>query len=875
MQVMKYIKYFVISLFVVLMLLVPYLYFMVSRIDPKTLTSQVTEIMQSAGMDKVQFEEASMDYFPYPTITLRRLSVNEGIFIDRSKVYLNIVSLIKGGIKFNAIEFNEIYLDPKKLESDQKTINDYIFQSSNIDSSIYKISCNKIWDTTVRNTLVMKDLVITKTNKNIAIEFSLTNDIKYKDKAIYDSESNSYSSTLYISNRNFSFSANRIFDSSGTKSGDFTGDINNLGSFVSDISSYYDLLFLKYVKSSENVKISGKITNDSEYTILQNIQIKGKNLEAYSNYWIARKDSSYSILDVNFSKLDLASLSSGFERNSSYEDSVSGLNALRLKMKVQASNIHLVNEPISDFELLGYGAGNTFSINSCKGSIGSSGSFLISGTIEDNGFRPKFNGSLALNHNNIGKLLENSFVNEYTQKNNSSIDVEGNISISPVDLLIKDLKLTIAGQSIKGSANLKFSGAEQLILGNLEFTNLDLASNQIPLINEVYSYFKSLGYDMFDKSYVSKFVPLRNFPIKSNLKLAAQNLKVEKQDIDRFSIVADIDVGHINVDDFFISKGKTYIRGKGDIMASGLKPIVKFNLTDGEVYADSVSSDDIDFMLQYLNQNVNLSALDISGTLALKTLNVGSFASSDISGSIDDQKNSLSTKLIFSSMSGKGSLEGNMIFNPLRSNFSYVLERFEVVPLASLFSDSIPLKSGIGSISGQISATGVNSSEIYKNLYINGKFIGGNINVNNIDIEGLIGKLSKTDIDYKSSTKAFEESVNSGSTNLDSLKFSYELEAKKITSKNIVIGSKIFDGSSTLLIDIANNNIGIESIFNFFPSGAIVNNPAMTKPVKLKMAAKGNIFSPEKLLTFNSDADIVYIKELLNARINGNFKRNK
>ena len=103
------------SLFVVSILLFSYFYYIVSKIEPNKLTSQVTEIMHSAGMDKVQFEEASMDYFPYPTITLRRLSVNEGIFIDRSKVYLSIISLIKGVVKFNAIEFNEIYLDPKKL----------------------------------------------------------------------------------------------------------------------------------------------------------------------------------------------------------------------------------------------------------------------------------------------------------------------------------------------------------------------------------------------------------------------------------------------------------------------------------------------------------------------------------------------------------------------------------------------------------------------------------------------------------------------------------------------------------------------------------------------------------------------------------------
>jgi hypothetical protein len=836
----------------------------VSAIDTSDISEEVVKALSSVSGEDAKIENVDLVLLPYPSAIVRRITVNRGIFVDKVIIYPNLISLLKGEIKAGKVEANNIYINPKKTGIAGKSINQIISSISKIDTSIKEFSSRKIWDTAVNNRIILQYLKIVKNNRDIKTSFIFSKDIKLEDDTKYSKVEDNFQSKTKISSSSFLFNISRIFNENKSLSGEFRGDIKNLGVFVRDTSSYFDFMFNNYVKTPNPLTISGKILNNDEYTILDNIEIKSSDMDIKASYW-SSVDRDNNLLDVKILKLNLTELSSGPDISSDGEESLFSIDTTKLKIQMQGSNINFLGDVISSFTMTGEGDGSVFLVENCYGLIGNDGRFDLSGKISDNKYRPKFDGRIEISHKDFNKLVTDSAMSNLSTEVTSDVHLSSEISITPVDLMFAESKLTIGGQSLRGSANIKLVGKEKLLLGDLVLDDLNLDKSNLPVIRTVYNYFKSLGIGMSDQSYIGKYASLRSYPIRTNVNLTGDNLIIENQPIERLSIVSSFESGQFRIDNYSVDLGRSYIKGDGRIIANSLKPQIKININEGEIYTDAISKEDMNKVVNYLNSDFSLSSVDISSDGFLNKLKIADFEAKNISWSSDGKNGALSLgKSNMDVFGGNANFTGNFVVNPIKLNLAFGIDGFKIEDAVAVLPGKIAIDSGFASINGQISSSGTTAEQIGYNLFMKGEFLGKKVNVVGIDMENLINKLSTKDLNGEMAQSFIDESVNSGQTILDEVKGSYELSSGMMILKDINASSRFFTAASGIAISTYDYSMDLNSIFSFYPVGARIFSPSSVTPIKLRLISKGNLFDADKLLKFNDLNDISRISRILN-----------
>ena len=171
----------------------------------------------SRKLPKPFSSHTTIDNEGYPTY--RR--TDNGIFVDRAILGINLLTLFSKNKEVNEINLNNVYVNPKKVGSEETTYRNFIKKISLMNSQISSLKIEKLWDTVLMNDIIAEKINIDKDDKNLTLNFELLNYIKFRDKITYKHVNQRWTSQIAILNDNLNLSIDANFDDKTTIEGQF------------------------------------------------------------------------------------------------------------------------------------------------------------------------------------------------------------------------------------------------------------------------------------------------------------------------------------------------------------------------------------------------------------------------------------------------------------------------------------------------------------------------------------------------------------------------------------------------------------------------------------------------------------------------------
>ena len=831
----------------------------VSSIDVNSFTSSIITTIKNEFGSSVTIEKAYISVFPTPTLVITRINIDEGMFIDHATIDLSILSSIMHAPSYKKISVSDLYVNPNNINLADIKYHEAIIKLSSLPLSSIDLCISKLWDTALTNRLLAENLCIEKSNRQIQILSHFVENLRFQDKIKYLPDSNTWTSNIEIYNNNANININTIFSTTSLESGEFSGTIKNLALFTNEISTIGDFLMNNHIQSTESIELKGKIAKNEDQVFIEDIVIKGDNLDISGTYWFASNQEEIGTLSIKINTLKTENIFTGIARSHDDQEAIFSLQESKMRFVAESENVSIGKSIINNFKLDATGNGSSFKIDSCSGEIDGEGNFQISGSIESNKYRPKFLGHINLNHNNINDLIANALLQDHDNSLKTPLYIKSDLIATPIDFKMMNFKMMVGSETLSGNINLKLAGNTQLLIGDVEIDALNLQTTNFPVVKKAYEYVQSLALNMPDQNYATKYLVLRTFPIKAILDINFDGLYFsENTKFDRMSMLTSYDAGQLKIDNFLINmQDKLSISGNGRVFANSLKPQIKINISSGYIKVNDFSQNEFNDFIDFTTQNIDLSKLDLSSEGTLDNFEFNNIKISDLGWTSKNDGTILNIpKLTFTSFSGNVESSGSLSFNPLKLSFIFGIDGMDLSQMFSLSKKPLPITNGLLSVNGHLSATARDMSDLLYNLYIRGDFLSKNVTISGIDIDGAITKLSTLRLEPLIVDTVLNDSATSGETIFSKVSGSYEINSGIFSLKDISLMAETFAGSAGLAFNIYDESLDLNAIFSFYPLGAKINSPKITPPIKMKFAARGNLFEADKLLTFFSKDDI-------------------
>ncbi|MDX1924558.1 MAG: hypothetical protein SFT91_05010 [Rickettsiaceae bacterium] len=832
--------------------------------------SLISKEISSATLIDVEVGSVSVVITPYPRLRIEKLSSKDlahsaqGLEANFINIYPKLYPLIMGKVEVNALEISELNLKNYGGDFCINSLNKLTSLISKANSKIDTLKIENLWDISgVKRRLIGKVHVV-KSERDVHYALYIGQNIHFTSDSKYNLANDNFLSTIKINSPNFDFTANHVFSGDKTKSGSFRINFKNFTKATKDMGLIYHIGLLDYIGTEKLVKVEGLIKGDDNYTIYDEIKITGDDIEAKGSLYVSCDEKNQNIFNLQISKLNLSSHTSSYQQNlQSNEKPLYFDNLANLKLSITGGNIALPNGLIKSLAIEGEGTREALKIKYLYGNFEDGGKLGMWGFVYGDNDRQKFEGAFEFSGKNLNRDLSFLYNFSDSKDNVSSFFVDGNIKLTQRDIMISNFNLTTEGQNVKGDLDLKLIGKDKMLIGQLLLNSVDAQITKLTIVKNLYNYLKSLITDTRDTEYNSKFVALRNFPLKTHIRLDFNDLKIEDHPIGRFNAIFGYDHGQLKLEDYFFKNGTSYILGDAKIVSSSIKPAFYWNITDG-VLDIPTETDNINKLIGFLNQNIGSTSFDMYSSGKLESVKLGMVSINKIAWYLDNKNGTFALNDgAFSLLGGSGTLSANFAFNPTKLIASIALEKFDLAEVNKYTGSNFFISKGLSSANAQISSAGGTYEELVKNLNIGGAFLGKDLVWQNLNIPSLLKKISRNDLDQEIIQKSVSETINSGSTIIENASGKYEYYNDNILFSSIKGTSKLFSLESKGSYNVSSNYINLKSTFTFIPNITQRSDVLDSMKIELDMIAQGPPTSLYKNLTFQDPNDINRIRRMI------------
>jgi hypothetical protein len=863
MAIIKYILNFLaLSLVFFIVISLSYI-FLIGKIDDTSILKDFSNKLNEISENQISYKSAKFIKLPFPRIEVENLKINNGINADKAVIRFNLLDIISLKNKIDCLELSNVYINPNKSRVEVQNYNSIVSILGNLKIDFNKLIIRKVWDTFITNSVIMENLEINKNSSKLTLDFLLENGIKFSDNSSFSSNE-SFDSKIKIRNDNFELDINRSVHSNKTTGGNFSLSSNSLQRFSSDSKKYFDFLFNNNIKSTSPIKVTGKISEDHGSLFVKDILVSSKEIEATGEYVISNIKNDYSNLNLFFNKLDINNLYTSSTNNKINSNSFFSLNKSNLKMDIKSNNIAVLGDKISNFRLKTISKDGFLEIDECYGVAESGGEIALTGKLESNKYRPKFNGKVNIYHPDFNKIVLNTNFSYLKLPNQAEFYFSSDLIATPIDFRASNFKFSILGQNITGNSDIKFLGGENIFVGNIDFEDIDINKTVIPGLKNSYNYVLSLFTGMLDKDYSSKYNSIRNFPIKSTITLNFDRIKIEELFLKRLNVTSSYDSGIITVEDFLLDHDNALIKGTARVATKSIKPQIRINLTEGNIDFGNTDVKFYNNIINYLEKNIDFKDIDFVSTGFINRFKLPFGEISNLSWQASDNQGHFAIeKSNFLIYGGGAQFSANILLRPFKISSAFGVDSVKLDNLLeSTNLGDLAFKNGFASFNGQYSSTGGSMEWLVHNSFLRGSFIAKNVDATSLGLYDLIFSLSKSNIDEASAQKAFDRAFFS-STTLKQLYGDYEINNGIFKASNVNIMTDYASASSGFAINIYDGMMDHKTLFSFYPIGASVPAPSITPPVKMELIAKGNFRNPDKIIRFTNQGDLYQLRSFL------------
>ena len=614
-------------------------------------------------------------------------------------------------------------------------------------------------------------------------------------------------------------------------SGAVNYSIDNLKDYVNN--HYRDLdLLVTQIASTEPAKITCDFMPTNNGISMSNINLKSDSITmtGAADFFDGTKQD---IVNLHFTDLNLTKLLKTPDMESinlSKNKEVLQLKNLNSIINITADNVALSGFLIKGVKLSASSDGTKLNIAECSGDLQGEGKFDLLGVVTQNQYRSKFDGKINMTYQNANDLMSKlGYASDVSKQ--VPISLTSDIIATPVDYKFTNLYTKIGQLSVNGSAALKLIGTTPRLNLALNFSQVDFAKNEYNTISSITNYFQSLAMDMQNKDYLNKYIPLRKIGYLGNFDITLTNPVIAGKVLDKIHFICDASSGLLDFTSLYYQNGPNYLVGNGKLISTGIKPLMSLRITDGEIYDNSLSLENLVNGLNEANTKYSFDKVTLDFAIALKNLREGK---SDIQNfyvaAINQDKlfNISGLQGVYKNSTFTSS--GSLFLDALTLNLAYAYSNFNINDVNALYPIGIfGIQDGWVSSNGTISTHGDTIAKLLYNLYTKSDFVASAVKWEGFDIDGFVKAINVLNYDPNNLATDAISFASTGTSNIPKMSGSYNIERGVIkfsdvkfntdrTSSSAVASYNIYDSSIDTTLT---STLSLASKASYRPSSSV------------------------------------------------------
>jgi hypothetical protein len=628
-----------------------------------------------------------------------------------------------------------------------------------------------------------------------------------------------------------------------------------------ELKSNDDVLSLEHLKFSSVAIKNGEgqmvynIVNGNE--IICDLKIEEINLDAISQDAQVNQDENFlDKLNVNLKSI-LGQFDFQLPKDST------GM------VKLKVSKIIAGKKTIDELYVAGDILRGDLFLNSIEAKLPADGIFSASGSVKNNGIRPKFEGSFTISSPKLSEF--NEWIGVQAEKgSNDNLEVVSDIMFMPNKLKLSNTEVNFGGRKYKGGIIFKNSNSK-LLEGkvSLRFSELNLDEKHVS--EQVDKFITALYVYDLDKSgkeftdFVQDYQWLRSLPMNISVEMLADKALYHNTWFQDFLLEMNMQPSKINLNRLELKNEFVDLNINSLFKISGLAPELNLNIEGdkldiallSKIFPSVASLDEVargyydEFNkkpdLPKEKQINYISGLNFFGannfTAAAKIFVNNLVVDSDVYKNVNLKFNIDDGVIAIQNLSGnfyQGDLQlyGNIIVGTAVPTFSlsYALNNFNPGLLLNSFYSFAGID-GFVSMSGTLSSSGIDYKTIAKNFIGKINLLGKKVVFKGFDMGELI-KITEDNTALSNKIERLRYYANSGETQVDQLQGKIDIVGGIATMENVKFGNNRIAGVYSAKFDVFNGLVNGAGKISFIPLGA-------TGPVYLDLVNRGALSKQE------------------------------
>lgn len=796
---------------------------------------------------KIKASHINIERFPFPKVEVHDFTIDNKLAAKVLEIKFSPLSTLSLTPKVKVINIHDVKIYTSDNRLDFTTHHPLISKMLKLLPKLPKIEISnlKVIDDVTKDIQYVENVSVDSSSPSNQMIVNWGNDSI--TKVSYNNVDNATNVQINYTGPVYSMKLSEIYKKNNFQEATMRYNVKEFGRFLENRYGEVDLLATRVV-SQEPVDFFCKIKRDDDRIRFSNIKMTSKSMDMKGNmdFYQSEKPDEINLIfnHINLTALlekpDMTNIRASKNKRKLLLDDVTRI------LNVRAKNINLLDTNIQDFTLEAEINKSGMRIDQISGGIGGKkGRFEAKGNITQNQYRSFFDGRVHFDHEDLNQILKETGFKKYASAKKTSIMLTSDVKATPIDYKLNNLFMKIEDINISGDGSIKLIGSKPRVNLSLSLSSLNLFDKNIPILNNTIRYFTTLTQDMKSKTYLQKYIPLREVEYLGNIDLSFNNVQIGSNEIDKLRVNTSISPGNIVLNSLYYQDGESYLAASGFLSAAGIKPRIAFKVGESYLVTDKFNLDNILASMQNLYNNCDLDKIKVHADFTAQTIKQKDLEFKDVHIAAKNKGilwniESLKGKYAGGAFDASGSLR----LDAMNLNLAYAYNDFNI----KQFNKLIPLNAfgiadGQMSFNGVISTNGSNWPELYYNLYSKSVFLAKNIIWKNFNIDGFIDHVISADYDAKNLDRDSQYFMQKGNVQMLSLGGEMNLSKGLFKLSEVDFMTAKTKGRSDVQYNMYDTSINNNTNFIFKPkvSSMYYTGSNVSIPVKIT----GKISSPK------------------------------
>lgn len=822
---------------------------------------------QIAGTIKVdpasiKTEDVQIVKFPFPHVKIKHIKQEGKIELSDAKIEFSMWSVFTLAPKISTISVKEASL---RLNSDDTNlINHDQFIAELIQKDLLSIKTNIDKLTLIESdndiSMVMTNFSLKKSGKNYNFS-ARTNDNQNLQGNFQKTEGNIIFNLESVTD-NYKLSLQETYKDNKLVTG--TASFKDLDLSTPILSLFSNVITnLNHQGALEPITADFIFSSDENSWHISSLKLSADWLQGAGDIVISR-GASTSEANLTFDKMDLSNLSSEGED----QVSVSHHKLAALKYNTNISclikQLSFKSEQLHDVTLKLVIADSKAKIENCTGNFDENHKFQINGELTSDSLRSAFDGEVVISHQDISKFANMFGDISFNQQKPLPFVLQSHVRITPVYFSFQNINLNLEGMNITGDYSTKFIGQLPRINANLKIDSLDLdKESAIDSINDIKKWLENSLSGMKQDDYQNKFIPIRKISSIGSYDITIDNLAYQTHKYNNISFNLETEPSSVAINRLYFNNGSTWFDLSASLSTKSLNPVLIVKINDGVIENTILSSQGLlDFRAKIL-EHLDLAKINFLVSGYLTAFKNGDNGLDRIIFSFKNDKNLLTfTDLNFDLFSGRLTMAGSVLLEPLTLNFSYALNAANLSKISAALPKNLLTLDGLVSNNGVFSTNGDSLEKLLYNLYNKSSLIAKGVVLNNFSIDQFIEKINNESYDANNLSYDVDKMLLTDNTTIIDLKSDVLLSKGVLDLTPMSFKTNLSSQTGNLKLNIYDYSLDGDLAVNFYILHKRKFKPASYQPLVVDLKASGDIMNLSRKITADKIAEVINMRNV-------------